>query len=153
MFKRILVPTDGSELSQEAAVSAVAFAKEMGRTIVAFHAKPQFHVTHYTREGIRVGTLTTDRFEELTEGQAQEILGFIEHLCREAGVSCEKKTLASDNPYEAVIEAAKECNCDLIFMASHGRKGLSGFLLGSETQKVLTHSAIPVLVYRSQQQD
>ena len=71
------------------------------------------------------------------------------NLCKEAGVPCNKVSATSDIPYEAIIDAATQSGCDLIFMASHGRRGLASLLLGSETQKVLTHSTIPVLVYRT----
>jgi len=73
----------------------------------------------------------------------------VENLCKDAGVQCNKLSLTSDIPYEAIIDAANQSGCDLIFMASHGRRGLTSLLLGSETHKVLTHSTIPVLVYRT----
>ena len=91
---------------------------------------------------------TPEKFAELAEQQAQQVLGDVEKLCADTGVACSKLALTSDIPYEAIIEAADKSGCDLIFMASHGRKGFSGLLLGSETNKVLTHSKIPVLVYR-----
>ena len=80
--------------------------------------------------------------------QAAEYVGEVEQWCKEAGVACASTTSTSDVPYEAIIDAAEKSGCDLIFMASHGRRGISGLLLGSETNKVLTHSKIPVLVYR-----
>jgi nucleotide-binding universal stress UspA family protein len=147
MFKHILVPTDGSQLSQDTARRAISFAKETGARITAFYAKPEYPVTYYG-EGALIDSTTPEQFAELAEQQAQEILGFVERLCQETGVSCNKLTLTSDIPYEAIIEAATQGGCDLIFMASHGRRGFSGLLLGSETNKVLTHSKVPVLVYR-----
>ena len=147
MFKHILVPTDGSELSQDTVRRAVSFAREAGARITAFYAKPEFPVTYYG-EGVLIDTTSPDRFAELAESQAQEILGFVENLCKDAGVECNKLSLTSDIPYEAIIDAATQSGCDLIFMASHGHRGLSALLLGSETNKVLTHSKIPVLVYR-----
>lgn len=147
MFKHILVPTDGSQLSQDTSRRAVSFAKETGARVTAFYAKPEYPVTYYG-EGALIDSTTPEQFAELAEQQAQEILGFVERLCQEAGVTCNKLTLTSDIPYEAIIDAAREGGCDLIFMASHGRKGFSGLLLGSETNKVLTHSKVPVLVYR-----
>lgn len=147
MFKHILVPTDGSTLSQENARRAVSFAKEAGARITAFFAKPEYPVTYYG-EGALIDPTTPEKFAELAEQQAQQHLGFVDKLCQEAGVACSKLVLSSDIPYEAIIEAANQSGCDLIFMASHGRRGLSGFLLGSETNKVLTHTKIPVLVYR-----
>ena len=147
MFKHILIPTDGSQLSQDTTRRAVSFAKETGARITAFYAKPEYPVTYYG-EGALIDPTTPEKFAELAEEQAQEILGFVEKLCREAGVNCTKLTLTSDVPYEAIIEAANESDCDLIFMSSHGRRGFSALLLGSETHKVLTHSKIPVLVFR-----
>ena len=147
MFKHILVPTDGSELSQETSRRAVLFAKEAGARITAFFAKPEYPVTYYG-EGALIDPTTPDKFAELAEEQAQKNMGFVEKLCEEAGVAFGKMSLTSDVPYEAIIEAATQSGCDLIFMASHGRRGFSGLLLGSETNKVLTHSKIPVLVYR-----
>jgi len=147
MFKHILVPTDGSQLSEDTARRAVSFAKEAGARITAFCAKPDYPVTYYG-EGALIDSTTPEQFAALAEEQAQETLGFVENLCREAGVPCTKLTLTNDIPYEAIIEAATQSDCDLIFMASHGRRGISGLLLGSETNKVLTHTKIPVLVYR-----
>jgi nucleotide-binding universal stress UspA family protein len=147
MFKHVLVPTDGSELSQETSRRAVTFAKEAGARITAFYAKPEYPVTYYG-EGALIDPMTPEKFAELANEQSEEILGFVDQLCREAGVPCSKLTLTSDIPYEAIIEAASQSGCDLIFMSSHGRRGISALLLGSETHKVLTHTKIPVLVYR-----
>jgi len=147
MFKHILVPTDGSDLSQETVRRAVSFAKDAGARITAFFAKPEYPVTYYG-EGALIDPTTPEKFAELAEQQAQQTLGFVENLCQEAGVECTKLSLTSDIPYEAIINAATQSGCDLIFMASHGRRGFSSLLLGSETNKVLTHSKIPVLVYR-----
>ena len=147
MFKHILVPTDGSQLSEDTASRAVSFAKEAGARITAFYAKPEFPVSYYG-EGALIDSTTPEKFAELAEQHAQEILDFVESLCQAAGVRCTKLTLTSDIPYEAIIDAATESECDLIFMSSHGRRGLSALLLGSETNKVLTHTKIPVLVYR-----
>ncbi len=147
MFKHILVPTDGSELSKETARRAVSFAKEADARITAMFAKPDYPVTYYG-EGALIDPTTPEKFAELAEQQAQQNLSFVEQLCMEADVECCKLSLTNDVPYEAIIEAATQSGCDLIFMASHGRRGFSGLLLGSETNKVLTHSKIPVLVFR-----
>lgn len=147
MFKHILVPTDGSQLSQDAVCSAVSFAKEIGARVTAFYAKPEYPVTYYG-EGALIDPTTPEKFAELADEQAQEILAFVEQRCRDAGVPCAKLTLTSDIPYESIIDAATRSGCDLIFMSSHGRRGISAVLLGSETNKVLTHTKIPVLVYR-----
>ncbi len=147
MFKHILVPTDGSELSQETARRAVSFAKEAGARITAFYAKPEYPVTYYG-EGALIDPTTPEKFAEMAEQQAQQTLDFVVDLCRNAGVMVDTLAITSDVPYQAIIDGATQVGCDLIFMASHGRRGFTALLLGSETNKVLTHSKIPVLVYR-----
>jgi nucleotide-binding universal stress UspA family protein len=147
MFKHILVPTDGSQLSMETLKRAVAFAREAGARLTFFYAKPEYPVAFYG-EGALIDPTTPEKFAEMTEQQAKEILGAAEQVAKAAQVASASLAVTSDIPYEAIIEAAATAGCDLIFMASHGRRGISGLLLGSETQKVLTHSTIPVLVYR-----
>lgn len=147
MFKHILVPTDGSELSQATAKRAVSFAKEAGARVTVFFAKPEYPIAYFG-EGALIDPTTPEKFAELAEQQAAQYLGEVEGMCAEIGVDCATLAVTSDVPYEAIIEAADKSGCDLIFMASHGRRGISGFLLGSETNKVLTHSKVPVLVYR-----
>lgn len=147
MFKHILVPTDGSPLSAAAVARAVEFAREIGARLTFFYAKPEYPVAFYG-EGALIDPTTPEKFAEMTEAQARQILAECERVAQEAGVPHSSLSVTSDIPYEAIIEAAHQAGCDLIFMASHGRRGLSGLLLGSETQKVLTHTKIPVLVYR-----
>jgi len=147
MFKHILVPTDGSQLSSDTVKRAIAFAKETGAKITFFFAKPDYPVAFYG-EGALIDPTTPDKFAEMAEQQAKEILAANEAAAKAEGVVSAAVSSVSDIPYEAIIAAAEEAGADLIFMASHGRRGISGLLLGSETQKVLTHSKIPVLVYR-----
>ena len=147
MFKHILVPTDGSQLSSDTAARAIAFARETGAKVTFFFAKPDYPVAFYG-EGALIDPTTPDKFAEMAEQQAKEILATHEAAAKAAGVASATVSSVSDVPYEAIIAAAEEAGADLIFMASHGRRGISGLLLGSETQKVLTHSTIPVLVYR-----
>jgi len=147
MFKHILVPTDGSQLSSDTAKRAIAFAKETGAKITFFFAKPDYPVAFYG-EGALIDPTTPDKFAEMADQQAKEILAAHEAAAKAEGVASDGVSSVSDIPYEAIIGAAEESGADLIFMASHGRRGISGLLLGSETQKVLTHSKIPVLVYR-----
>ncbi|MER2538738.1 MAG: universal stress protein [Azonexus sp.] len=147
MFKHILIPTDGSELSRATASRAVSFAKEAGARVTVFYAKPEFPIAYFG-EGALIDPTTPEKFAELADQQATEYLADVQRQCAEAGVECNTVSATSDIPYEAIIEAADKSGCDLIFMASHGRRGISGFLLGSETNKVLTHSKVPVLVYR-----
>lgn len=147
MFKHILVPTDGSQLSSDTVKRAITFAKETRARVSFFFAKPDYPVAFYG-EGALIDPTTPDKFAEMAEQQAREILAGHEAMARAEGVECSSLSAVSDIPYEAIIAAAEESGADLIFMASHGRRGISGLLLGSETQKVLTHSKIPVLVYR-----
>ena len=147
MFKHILVPTDGSQFSEDTARRAVSFAKEAGARITALYVKQDYPAS-YASEGFMFDSMPPGRFATLAEEEAQEILGFVEDLCREAHVKCSKLAYAHDTIYKAIIEAATQNDCDLIFMASHGRRGIETVLLGSETSKVLTHSKIPVLIYR-----
>ena len=147
MFKHILVPTDGSELSRQTVRRAVSFAREAGARVTAIIAKPEYPIAYFG-EGALIDPTTPEKFAEMADQQASDYLEEVQNLCAEAGVECDAVAATSDIPYQAIIDAASAAGCDLIFMASHGRRGLSGFLLGSETNKVLTHSTIPVLVYR-----
>lgn len=147
MFKHFLVPTDGSPLSTDTVRRAVGFARECGARVTFFFAKPDYPVAFYG-EGALIDPTTPEKFAEMADRQADEVLVACAVIAREAGVDCAVDSSVSDAPYEAIIDSATAHGCDLIFMASHGRRGLSGLLLGSETQKVLTHSKIPVLVYR-----
>ena len=147
MFKHILVPTDGSELSKATAQRAISFAREAGAKVTVFFAKPEYPIAYFG-EGALIDPTTPEKFAELADQQAAEYLGEVARQCADVGVECATIAATSDVPYEAIIEAAEKSGCDLIFMASHGRRGISGFLLGSETNKVLTHSKVPVLVYR-----
>ena len=148
MFKHLLVPTDGTEFSTTTVQRAIKFASEAGARITFFYAKPDYSVVFYG-EGVLVDPNTPQSFAESADQRAADILSACKALADSAAVSCEIKSATSELPYEAIIECAEQSGCDLIFMASHGRRGLSALLLGSETQKVLTHTKIPVLVYRS----
>ena len=148
MFKHILVPTDGSPLSIEAVTRAVSFAREAGARITFFCAIQPTPKMYYGM-GTLFDTHMPVTFRETMQNTTLDILDAAEKIALEAGVECSKAMLVSEEPYEAIIEAANRNACDLIFMASHGRRGITGLLLGSETQKVLTHSTIPVLVHRS----
>jgi len=147
MFKHILVPTDGSDLSTDTAKRAIEFAREANAKVTFFFAKPDYPVAFYG-EGALIDPTTPEKFAEMADQQSGEILAACEALAKAAGVVSATASSVSDVPYEAIIAAAEQTGADLIFMASHGRRGISGLLLGSETQKVLTHSKIPVLVYR-----
>ena len=147
MYKHIFIPTDGSELSRRAALSGVKLAQALGAKVTAFFAAPA--ATPVVYEGfLPVGYTTQAEHAEMIEKTAAKYLGVIEKACATAGVECQSVHVTNEYPADAIMSMASKRKCDLIFMASHGRRGLSGVLLGSETQKVLTHSKIPVLVYR-----
>ena len=147
MFKHILVPTDGSEFSSTTVRRVLIFAKDAGAKVTFYFAQPDYPIAFYG-EGALIDPTTPERFTEMAQHQAQRILAEAETMAKEADVEYATRTSVSDMPYVGIIEAANAEGCDLIFMASHGRRGLAALLLGSETQKVLTHSKIPVLVYR-----
>jgi nucleotide-binding universal stress UspA family protein len=145
MFKHVLLPTDGSPLSDDAIRMGVQLARTVNAKVTGFHVMPEFHVVTYKTEMLED---TRQEFARDSKAHAANYLSAIEKAAKAAGVVCETATATNDHPYEAIIKAAKRRKCDLIVMASHGRKGMQAVLLGSETQKVLTHSHVPVLVYR-----
>jgi nucleotide-binding universal stress UspA family protein len=145
MYKHILLPTDGSELSERAIREAVRFAKSIGARVTALHVTPPFYPA-----GVNPSAFTAQSEEHARRANEsrQKALGFAERTAAEAGVPCAVLHKESDAPWEEIIEAATDADCDLIFLASHGRRGVAALVLGSETNKVLTHSKIPVLVTR-----
>jgi len=145
MFKHILLPTDGSELSEAAIQKGIEFAKSINAEVTGFHVTLPFHIFTFQME--RLGD-TKEEYERQSKGQAEQFLGVIKKAAEKAGVSCDTDYVTSNHLYEMIIKAADKKGCDLIMMASHGRRGLQGLLIGSETQKVLTHTKIPVLVFR-----
>ncbi|MEN3111438.1 universal stress protein [Uliginosibacterium paludis] len=147
MYKHLLVPTDGTELSSKAVDSAVALAKTLDAQITFLYIQPDFPLP-IAGEGTMLAPESREDFARGTEEQARKILNEASEVAKRSGVEANAKTAISDVPYEVIIESAQQEHCDLVFMASHGRKGLAGLLIGSETHKVLTHCKIPVLVYR-----
>ncbi|HEY8024937.1 MAG TPA: universal stress protein [Burkholderiaceae bacterium] len=145
MFKHILIPTDGSKRSLAAIHAGMEMAKERGARVTGIYVIPEFHVISYQAEMLDDSRA---QFVAENEERAKKYLCEIEEVAKEKNVAYDAVSVTSDHPYEEIIKAAKAKECDLIVMASHGRKGLRGILLGSETHKVLSHSDIPVLVYR-----
>lgn len=147
MFRKILVPTDGSELSGSAVTASLKLAEENGASIVALNIQPTY------RPPIVAEVPVADFYsqEEYEKGALEvggKLLADVAALAQAASVPCKTVVQMDASPWEAIIRVARDEGCDLIFMASHGRRGMAGLLLGSETQKVLTHCKIPVLVYR-----
>lgn len=145
MYKRILLPTDGSEASTRAVLAGVEFARSTGAEVVAMTAIPVFHAFTADTEMLEA---TAEQYAQTSRERGQRLVDDVAAVAREAGVPCTCVQLVSDHPYEAIIDTARDQRCDLIVMASHGRRGIKGLLMGSETQKVLVHSSIPVLVHR-----
>jgi len=145
MFKHILLPTDGSELSAMAIKQGVRFAKSIGAKVTGFCAMPLEHTFFAEME---IPTQALEQAVKRSKELAETYLAAIQKEAKEAEVSCDLVYERSDFPYEGIIRVAEQKGCDLIMMASHGRRGVGALLIGSETQKVLTHSNIPVLVYR-----
>lgn len=145
MYKHILVPTDGSELSNRAIEYAVGLAKAVKAKLTVFTVTTPYYGFAVEPE---LATIGVEEYEKVTEKMAARSLAAGKDIAAAAQVSCETVRVEHPQPYQAIIDAAKERSCDLIVMASHGRRGLAAVVLGSETLKVLTHSTIPVLVVR-----
>jgi nucleotide-binding universal stress UspA family protein len=147
MYHRILVPTDGSVLSRKAMRSAIDLAASIGAELVALNVVPRYP-TAYFEGGSNVPPAEVARVEKQWAEQGQAVADEVGKAATKAGVKARAVTVRSDLVAEAILAAARKHKCDLVVMASHGRKGLKRLLLGSETQHVLTHGAIPVLVLR-----
>jgi nucleotide-binding universal stress UspA family protein len=147
MLRHILIPTEGSALSVAAIEYGVALAKAVGAKVTVLTVSAPFHI--FAAEPAMV-TDTPEQYVKRTATAAKRYLDGGKEVALASGVSCETVHVEHDHPYLAIIETAERQSCDLIVMASHGRRGMSAVVLGSETNKVLTHSHIPVLVVRPQ---
>jgi nucleotide-binding universal stress UspA family protein len=147
MFKHILIPTDGSQLAAKAIKAGVEMAKEMGARVTGYCAQEPVPV-HLYGEGYVADKQMTAEFERRAREYAEDCVEQVAAAAKARGVPFEPLVTKASLPYRGIIEAAQERKCDVIFMASHGYRGLAGLLLGSVTQEVLTHSEIPVLVFR-----
>ena len=145
MFTHLLVPTDGSDASEAAIRQSIEIAQLLKARVTGLHVLRPFHLFSYQPDMLED---TREQFDQDSQRQAAEFLAVIERAAEAAGVPCETLSAAGDSPYEVILKTAEEQGCDLIAMASHGRRGVKGFLLGSETQKVLAHTHKPVLVFR-----
>jgi nucleotide-binding universal stress UspA family protein len=145
MFKHILIPTDGSDLSRKAILYGVQLAKESGAKVTGLTVAEPYRAM--TMDTVLIPADEED-YEKQSRLLSEKAMEQVKMAAGAAGVPCETIREVHDQPYRAIIDAAHALGCDLIVMASHGRRGISALLLGSETVKVLTHSTIPVLVYR-----
>ena len=144
MFKRILVPTDGSDITAKAIDTSIALAKSLGARLYTISVKEPFPYSAISEMQPTPPQEFFDAQERIAAHRVQAVV----NLATAAAVPCESHTHEALHPWEAIIEHAQRTECDLVVMASHGRRGVSALLLGSETQKVLTHSKIPVLIVR-----
>ena len=143
MYKHILIPTDGSDLSQEAIDHGIALAKAVGARVTALTVTEPFYVSAFEPSMV-------EQYKKHVAALATKHLDTAKNAARASSVACETMRLEHEEPYRAIIDAAESQGCDVIVMASHGRRGISAIVLGSETIKVLTHSPIPVVVVRGQ---
>jgi len=145
MYKHILIPTDGSELSDKAVREGIDLAMSVKARVTVFTASPPF------RAFATDATVSVDTRDTYTAGAEERAAARLKaglDYANAKGVQARVQHVFAERPYEAIIAAASKEGCDLVCMASHGRKGIAGLLVGSETNKVLTHSKVPVLVCR-----
>lgn len=147
MFKHILIPTDGSPLSAKAANAGMVMAKTLGAKVTGLHTYPAVFAVYYGELAWVDDRVQID-LREAAEKEGKKYLAQIQAAAKSTGVPCETILLEKESPWQGITETAERIGCDLIVMAAHGRRGLAAVVLGSETNKVLTHSKIPVLVYR-----
>lgn len=148
MYKHILVATDGSKLSQKAIATGVKLAGSLGARLTAVYVMPEYVPPMYGEAAIYLPEMSPKRFKAAVDKDANAALAVVAKAASGAGVKSTGVKVTNAQPWSAIISAARSKKCDLIVMASHGRRGLAGLLLGSETTKVLTHSKVPVLVCR-----
>jgi nucleotide-binding universal stress UspA family protein len=147
MFKHILIPTDGSDTALKAVRAGVALAAEIGARVTGYCAQEPVP-THIYGDGYIADKKMVAEFERRAAEFSRKAVGEVEKAAKAAGVPCTVLISKSAVPYRAIVETAQKKDCDAIFMASHGHRGLAKLFLGSVTQEVLTHSKIPVLVFR-----
>ena len=147
MYRNLLVATDGSKLSDKALAHAIGLAQAVGATLTVFYAAPDYPMPAYS-DGVVYEPVSRKEYSKLAAQDADKILGAAATKAEAAGLACKTTYAIAPSPWEAILAAAKKNKCDAIVMASHGRRGISAVLLGSETQKVLTHSKLPVIVVR-----
>lgn len=147
MYRKLLVATDGSTLSKKAVRSAIDLAGALGAELVALYVVPRYPVSYF-EGGVTIPAQEVARIEAQWSQKGQAIVDSVQKMAEEAGVKAKAIVSRSDLVAESILSAVKKNKCDLVVMASHGRKGLKRILLGSETQQVLTHGNVPVLVLR-----
>ncbi len=145
MYKNILLPTDGSALAGKAVEAGIALAKATGARLTTMVAIEPFHIFAFAPEQLEYNL---ENYGAHARSEGQKILDAVAARAEAAGVRCDTVLRETEQPFRAIIDVADASGCDLIVMASHGRRGMAAAVLGSVTQKVLTHTTTPVLVYR-----
>ncbi len=149
MYKHILVPTDGSELANRGVTAAVELAKSLSAKITLLHAVEAFNAAFTSPDGAWIGGAELySQIEAAQTENAEKILQEASQTVAASGVLFEAVSTKDSPPADAIVKAAEEKGCDLIVIASHGRRGVSRMVLGSQTSEVLAHSKVPVLVIR-----
>ncbi|HUU72653.1 MAG TPA: universal stress protein [Burkholderiales bacterium] len=148
MYKHILIPTDGSPESRKAIRQGIALAKKLGARVTGFYSPEQYEVLAYG-EYFPPNLISRGDWNKRSKQTAEKHLAPIEKAATAAGVRYQGYFKESIAPWQAIVDAARSKKCDLIFMASHGRTGMTGLILGSQASKVLSHSSIPVLVFKA----
>jgi nucleotide-binding universal stress UspA family protein len=148
MYRHILIATDGSALAEKAVSHGLSLAKSVGAKVTALIVEAPFNVNDVPDSKVRPMSEAIEQHSEHTRQHADRVLSQVADAAKAADVACEIVQIEHGQPYQAIITAAKDNDCDVIVMASHGRSGISALLLGSVTHKVLTHTKIPVLVCR-----
>jgi nucleotide-binding universal stress UspA family protein len=148
MFRNILIPTDGSRLAARGAKAGVKLAKALGAKVTGVFVIPPWTPPMYGEGAVYVPSMSPKGYKELTEKEAKKALAVIKIEAESAGVACTTQFVTAEQPWRGILKVARAKKCDAVSMASHGRGGLGGLILGSETTRVLAHSKIPVLVTR-----
>jgi nucleotide-binding universal stress UspA family protein len=146
MYKNILIATDGSELAHKAVVHGLELAKSVGAKVTAVVVEAPFDTMHVPESRMRHIAEDFEQHTKTAKRHADKVLGNVADAAKKAGLACDTVQVEHEQPYQAIIKTAEEKGCDAIVMASHGRSGIAAVLLGSVTNKVLTHTSIPVVV-------
>lgn len=151
MFKKILVPLSANSHNHALVEAACQLAKALGASLRFYHAQASYFPPLMSAEALVLENSALEAFNRAVEAESERLLAAAKALAEASGIACEAVCEPQDNPYEGIVTYAKKAGCDLIFMASHGRKGLAAWVLGAQTQKVVALSSVPVLVYRESQ--
>lgn len=146
MYRNILIATDGSDLAHKAVAHGIQLAKSVGAKVTAVVVEAPFNVFDLRESRTQQIGSEFAHYNEAIRRHAGKVLGEVAAAAKKAGIACDTVQVEHEHPYEAIIKTAEDKSCDAIVMASHGRSGLSAVLLGSVTNKVLTHTSIPVVV-------